>query len=79
MKKSIHVGFGIPTLMLIFTILCLSVFALFSYISGYNSLQHATKYEQSVTAYYQSYEKVMKIKIALEENQLSNSQKKIII
>lgn len=75
MRKSIHIGFAIPTLMMIFTVLSLSIFALLTYVSANANYQNAVQYAQSVSDYYDAKDKALAIYNNLKTNELEQLSK----
>ncbi|MEG2411004.1 MAG: hypothetical protein RSA96_08730, partial [Erysipelotrichaceae bacterium] len=53
-KPRVHVGLGIATIFMVFTILCFTILATLSYMSAQNQNNSSLKYEKNMQEYYQS-------------------------
>ena len=69
-KKSIGVGIGTSSLMMIFTILCLTIFALLSLLQANNSLAQSENYASSISDYYNADNEAMHHKIMIENGEV---------
>lgn len=74
-KKSVGVGVGTSSLMMIFTVLCLTVFSVLSLLQANRSYQESLKYQESIVQYYNADSEAMKVRALLINNQLSEEDK----
>ncbi|MEG0423778.1 MAG: hypothetical protein RR524_04425 [Erysipelotrichaceae bacterium] len=52
-KPRVHVGLGIATIFMVFTILCFTILATLSYMSAQSQNNSSLKYEKNMQEYYQ--------------------------
>lgn len=72
-KKSVGVGIGTCSLMMIFTVLCLTIFAVLSLLQANSAYLQSTNYADSITNYYAADNKAMQIKAMIENNSVDEN------
>ncbi len=72
-KKSVGVGIGTCSLMMIFTVLCLTIFAVLSLLQANSAYLQSTNYADSITNYYAADNKAMQIKAMIENNSIDEN------
>jgi len=75
-KKSISIGIGTPSIMMIFTVLCLTIFAVLTFLQANLSLKQSNRYKENTIAYYNADTKAMEIEINALEILLSDMENK---
>lgn len=72
-KKSIGVGIGTCSLMMIFTVLCLTIFAVLSLLQANSAYAQSVNYADSVINYYDADSKAMQIKALIEAGSIDET------
>lgn len=67
-KKSVGVGIGTCSLMMIFTVLCLTIFAVLSLLQANSAYAQSINYADSIINYYDADSKAMQIKAMIEND-----------
>ncbi|MCF0108832.1 MAG: hypothetical protein HUJ57_01850 [Erysipelotrichaceae bacterium] len=52
-KKSVSMGIGTSSLMMVFVVLCMSIFATLTFLQGNAHLKKSERYKESVVSYYE--------------------------
>ncbi|MCI5773388.1 MAG: hypothetical protein MR210_02395 [Erysipelotrichaceae bacterium] len=69
-KKSVGVGIGTCSLMMIFTVLCLTIFAVLSLLQANASYVQSINYANSLKKYYDADSEAMKVKAMIENGKI---------
>lgn len=70
-KKSVGVGVGTSSLMMIFTVLCLTIFSVLSLLQANRSYKESLRYQNSIEQYCNADSEAMKIRALLINNKIS--------